>query len=119
MRRPQISSSQKSVKRPRRRRRTPMSRIAASVALRNLRSAHHHAADSVGAELARRHAEALAELLAEVVLRVEAAAAGDLRHAHVASLSSRAAFSSRFSLRKWLRSLPVTRWKRPETYCRV
>ena len=86
MRRPQISSSQKSVKRPRRRSRTPMSRIAASVALRNLRSAHHHAADSVGAELARRHAEALAELLAEVVLRVEAAAAGDLRHAQVAPL---------------------------------
>src|SRR5258708_14240699 len=41
---------------------------------------------AVRAELARRHAEAFAELLAEVVLRIEAAAAGDLRDTHVAAL---------------------------------
>src|SRR6266404_6069425 len=41
---------------------------------------------SIRTELSRRHAESLSELLAEVVLRVEAAAAGDLRDAHVAAL---------------------------------
>src|SRR5437016_13862802 len=47
---------------------------------------------SVCAELARGHAEAFAELLAEVVLRVEAAAAGDLRDAHVAVLEQAGRF---------------------------
>src|SRR5437868_4957551 len=86
MRRPQISSSQKSVNTPRRRRTMPRSRIA-TAALRNLRAAaHHRAAQSIRPELPRRHAEAQAELLAEVVLRIEAAAAGDLRDAHIAVL---------------------------------
>src|ERR1051326_280949 len=87
MRRPQISSSQKSVKTPRRRSRMPRSRIAPTALRDNLRArAHHRVADAVRAELPRRHAEALAELLTEIVLRVEAAAAGDLRDAHVAVL---------------------------------
>src|ERR1043165_1888951 len=83
MRRPQISSSQKSVKTPRRR-----SRIAPTALRDNLRArAHHRVADAVRAELPRRHAEALAELLTEIVLRVEAAAAGDLRDAPVGVLA--------------------------------
>src|ERR1044071_4764623 len=85
-RRPQISSSQKSVKTPRRRSRIPRTRIAPAAALRNLRWPQQSVAESVGAELPRRHAEAHAELLAEIVLRVKAAAARDHRHAHVAVL---------------------------------
>src|ERR1051325_2122469 len=85
MRRPQISSSQKSVKTPRRRRRMPRTRIAPA-ALCNLRRPQQCVAESVRAELARGHAEAHAELLAEIVLGVKAAAARDLRHAHVAVL---------------------------------
>src|SRR3954451_20064406 len=65
--------------------------------LRHLRLDRHsrsgqRAQCSVCAELARRHAEAFAELLAEVVLRVEAAAARDLRHAHIAVLEQAGCF---------------------------
>src|SRR5437762_9942669 len=60
---------------------------ALGMTLRNLRTAaHHRVADAGRAELPRRHAEALAELLSEVILRVEATAAGHLRDAHVAVL---------------------------------
>src|ERR1041385_9491340 len=85
MRRPQISSSQKSVKTPRRRRAMPRSRIA-TTALRNLRTSQQRPAHAVRAELPRRHAEALAELLSEVVLRSEPAAPRDLRDAQVPAL---------------------------------
>src|SRR4029078_2772005 len=85
MRRPHISSSQKSVKTPRRRRKTPKKKIAPA-ALRNLRRPQQSVADSVRAELSRRHDEEHPELLAEIVLGVKAAASRDLPHAHVAVL---------------------------------
>src|SRR6478672_5738534 len=84
MRRPQISSSQKSVKTPRRRRTTPTIRAAAAASSSHLPA--EDASEAVRAELPRGHAEALPELLAEVVLGVKAAAPRDLRHAQIAAL---------------------------------
>src|ERR1044071_2284852 len=89
MRRPQISSSQKSVKTPRRRRRTARTTTAATALRRTRgdgRAAEHVAADSVRAELPRRHAESHAELLAEVVLGGKAGAARGVSAAAVAVL---------------------------------
>src|SRR5262249_5966121 len=60
--------------------------------------APHRAQAAVGAELPRRHPEAFAELLAEVVLGVEPAAARDLGDAHVAALEQARGLAEAFFL---------------------
>ena len=64
-------------------------RVSAS---RHLRASDHPKM-SVRAELARRHSESLAELLAKVVFGIEPAAACDLRNAKVAGLEKTRGFA--------------------------
>ncbi len=59
-----------------------------------------HPQMSVRAKLSRRHSESLAKLLAEVVLRIEPAAPGDLRHAQGAVLQKARGFLQSFFLEK-------------------
>ncbi|HJT16759.1 MAG TPA: hypothetical protein VJ853_05205, partial [Thermoanaerobaculia bacterium] len=55
---------------------------------------------AVGAELARRHAETLAELLTEVILGIKTAATGDLRHAQITGFEKSRRFAQPFLFQK-------------------